>query len=78
MIEVEKVVRVPLADLVDQRNRFLVDTPIGYVSPGFEVEGLFVWGFTAKLLDVVLDLAGLMSPWDESVRRDLPPHYWRR
>lgn len=78
VIEVEKVVRVPLADLVDQRNRFLVDTPIGYVSPGFEVEGLFVWGFTAKLLDVVLDLAGLMSPWDESVRRDLPPHYWRR
>jgi len=39
---------------------------------------VFVWGFTAKLLDVVLDLAGLMSPWDESVRRDLPPHYWRR
>lgn len=76
-IEVERVVRVKLDDLVDQANRFIVDTPIGYVSPGFEVSGLFVWGMTAKLLDAVLDIAGLMTPWDEAVRRPLPPNYWR-
>ena len=77
-IEVERVRRVRLADLIDPANRFLIDTPIGYVSPGFEVADLYVWGFTAKLLDVTLELAGLMTPWDESVRRDLPPQMWRR
>lgn len=50
-IEVERVRRVRLA--VWSCNR-PVDTPIGYVSPGFEVADLYVWGFTAKLLDVTL------------------------
>lgn len=77
-IEVERVVRVKVEDLVNPANRFLVDTPVGYVSPGWEVHGLFVCGFTAKLLDVTLQLAGLMEPWDEAVRRPLPPHLWRR
>lgn len=73
-VEVERVVRVPIAELTDPDNRFLVDTPIGYVSPGFDVRGLFVWGFTAKLLDVTLELAGLTRPWDQNARRQLPPH----
>ncbi len=77
-IEVERVVRISVADLVDPGNRFFVDTPIGYSSPGFEVEGLFVWGFTAKLLAVTLELAGLSGPWDEAARRPLPLAQWRR
>jgi hypothetical protein len=38
------------------------------------VDGLFVWGFTAALLDAVLTLAGLTRPWDESAERPLPGH----
>lgn len=70
--EVAHVVRVPLTDLVDPANRFTVRGPSGYTGPGWDVHGLFVWGFTAQLLSVLLDVCGLTEPWDESVRRRLP------
>ena len=69
--EVERVVRVRVADLLDPANRFT--TVFGpYRGPGFEVEGLFVWGFTAMLLSSLFDLGGLTVPWDEEHERDLP------
>ncbi len=70
--EVAKVARVPIAALADPANRFQVIHPSGRVGPGFEAGGLFVWGFTAYLLDGVLDLAGWTRPWDPSVERHLP------
>lgn len=70
--EVSRVVRAPLDRLTDPSARFTVRHPGGYVGPGFDVDGLFVWGFTAGLLSAVLDLAGVARPWDVSVRRDLP------
>lgn len=72
--EVARVETVRVADLVDPARRFSVKGPSGYTGPGFEVADLFVWGFTAQLLDVLLDAAGVAVPWDESVRRRLP---WR-
>lgn len=70
--EVATVERVPVSDLADPANRFTVRGPSGYTGPGFDVSGLFVWGFTAQLLSVLLDACGLTEPWDESVRRRLP------
>jgi len=70
--EVARVARVPVADLADPANRFRVRHPAGFVSPAFDVRGMLVWGFTAGLLDSVLDLAGWNRPWDRSVVRDLP------
>lgn len=70
--EVARVVRVPLDDLVDPARRFTVTGPSGYSGPGFDVADLFVWGFTAQLLSVLLDATGLTRPWDETVRRRLP------
>lgn len=58
-------------------RRFTVTHPSGYRGPGFEVEGLFVWGFTAMLLSTLLDVAGLAPPWDESVERELPERLGR-
>lgn len=72
--EVARVEWVPVADLTDPARRFTVKGPSGYTGPGFDVADLFVWGFTAQLLSVVLEAAGLARPWDESVRRRLP---WR-
>lgn len=72
--EVARVERVTVDDLVDPSHRFTVKGPSGYVGPGFEVSDLFVWGFTAQLLTVLLDAGGLTRPWDETVRRRLP---WR-
>lgn len=70
--EVHRAVRAPLVDLLDPAARFTVTHPSGYRGPGFEFDGLFVWGFTAGLLSAVLDFGGLTVPWDRSVERALP------
>jgi 8-oxo-dGTP pyrophosphatase MutT (NUDIX family) len=72
-IEVARAAVVPIAELVDPANRFRVVHPSGILGPGFEVAGLFVWGFTAGLLDRLLELGGWSRPWDTGRRRALPP-----
>jgi len=76
--EVARVELVRIDDLVDPANRFRVSHPSGWLGPGFEAGGLFVWGFTAGLLDRLLELGGWAKPWDEDVRRELPREFWRR
>ena len=61
--EVARAERVPVASLVDPSNRVTVVHPSGYRGPGFEVAEMLVWGFTAGLLDRLLDLAGWALPW---------------
>jgi 8-oxo-dGTP pyrophosphatase MutT (NUDIX family) len=68
--EVARVARVPLADLTDPGNRFRVRHPAGYVGPAFGVADMVVWGFTAGLLDALLEAAGLARPWNP---RDVRP-----
>ncbi len=68
--EVARVARVPLAELADPANRFRVRHPSGYVGPAFGVAGMVVWGFTAGLLEALLEAAGLARPWDV---RDVRP-----
>lgn len=70
--EVAQVARVPVADLVDPANRFTVTGPHGYKGPGFWAGDMFVWGFTAKLLDIVFALGGVARPWDERITHPLP------
>jgi 8-oxo-dGTP pyrophosphatase MutT (NUDIX family) len=70
--EVAAVALVPIAELIDPDNRFVVTHPSGWVGPGFEAGGLFVWGFTAALLDRLLEFAGWARPWDDARRRPLP------
>jgi 8-oxo-dGTP pyrophosphatase MutT (NUDIX family) len=67
--EVARVRRLPIAELIDPANRFTVQHSSGFRGPGFEVSGLFVWGFTAGLLDRLLRLAGWERPWDRGVVR---------
>ena len=64
--EVAAVVRVPVAELVDPANRLQVTHPSGWVGPAFRVRGLLVWGFTAGLLDRLLELGVLAVPWDRT------------
>jgi 8-oxo-dGTP pyrophosphatase MutT (NUDIX family) len=70
--EVADVALVPIAELVDPDNRFLVTHPSGWLGPGFEAGGLFVWGFTAGLLDRLLEFGGWAKPWDQQRRRPIP------
>lgn len=62
--ECAAVARIPVADLVDPANRLRVKAASGYVGSAFTVGGMLVWGFTAGLLDRLLDLAGWALPWE--------------
>jgi 8-oxo-dGTP pyrophosphatase MutT (NUDIX family) len=75
--EVHDVLSVPVSHLVAPTSRFSVTHPSGYVGPGFDLDDLLLWGFTAGLLGTVLELAGLTHPWDSSVHRPLPERYLR-
>jgi 8-oxo-dGTP pyrophosphatase MutT (NUDIX family) len=70
--EVARVARVPLADLADPANRFRVRHPAGFIGPAFAVADMLVWGFTAGLLEAILEAAGLAEPWDQQDVRPLP------
>ncbi|WFP15998.1 NUDIX hydrolase [Citricoccus muralis] len=68
--EATRVFRVPVADLIDPERRVSAQRrfgsgPTGHVftSPAFMVGGTLVWGFTAILLDRMLDLLGWAQPW---------------
>jgi 8-oxo-dGTP pyrophosphatase MutT (NUDIX family) len=74
--EVARVEQVPVVELIDPASRFLVTHPSGFVGPGFSVRDLFVWGFTAGLLDRVLSLAGWELPWDRQRVLPLPERSW--
>lgn len=69
--EAARVVRVPLADLLDPANRFVVQHPLGYVGPAFAVDGMLVWGFTAGVLAGLLAVSGWEPEWDHHDVRDL-------
>lgn len=70
--EVAAVARVPIAELVDPDHRCVVRHPSGWVGPAFEAGELFIWGFTAGLLDRLLALGGFERPWDAGRVRALP------
>ncbi len=51
--------------------------PSGYTGPAFAMGELFIWGFTAHLLDEALDLAGWSRPWDASCVVGVPARFLR-
>jgi hypothetical protein len=63
---------VPLAELADPANRCRIRGPSGYAGPAFTVRGMMVWGFTAAVLDRILELGGWARPWNPDDIRDLP------
>jgi 8-oxo-dGTP pyrophosphatase MutT (NUDIX family) len=70
--EVARVEVVPIAELAEPANRFRVALPRGGLGVGFATRGLFIWGFTAGLLDHVVSLGGWAQPWDTDEIRALP------
>lgn len=77
--EVDRVARVRLDDLVDPANRFTAIHPSRqFAAPAFEAGGLYIWGFTAILLDAVLGQAGLERPWNTADERTVPARFLRR
>lgn len=69
--ETAAVARVPVSELSDPANRGQVRLSNGWVGPAFRVADLLVWGFTAGLVDSLLDLGGWSMPWDHDRLFDL-------
>ncbi|HEX6872031.1 MAG TPA: CoA pyrophosphatase [Micromonosporaceae bacterium] len=63
--EVARVERVPVRELADPTNRLRVRHPSGYTGPAFEVRQMLVWGFTAGIINTLLELAGWALDWDQ-------------
>ena len=72
--EVASVHRVPIAELLEPAHRVEVRHPLGYVGPGFEVNNLLVWGFTAGLISRLFDAAGWTIPWEPARQVDISPY----
>jgi 8-oxo-dGTP pyrophosphatase MutT (NUDIX family) len=70
--EVAHVARVPVAELVDPANRLRVRHPSGWIGQAFQVRGMFVWGFTAGVIAVLLEMGGWSVPWPQDRVIDLP------
>lgn len=65
----------PVADLVDPARRRTVVVPVGgarHRTPAFLVGDHVVWGFTAMILDTVLDALGWAEPWDRGAEIPVP------
>ncbi|MFJ4656370.1 NUDIX hydrolase [Nocardia sp. NPDC088792] len=69
--EASRVARVPLSELIDPANRFVVRHPLGYRGPAFAADGMLVWGFTAGVLAGLLAVSGWEKEWDHHDVRDL-------
>lgn len=70
--EVDRVARLPVADLVDPANRLQVRVRSGWLGPAFDVGGMLVWGFTAGVIATLLDLAGWSRPWHRDRIMEMP------
>jgi len=70
--EVAHVARLPISELVDPDNRIRVRHPSGWVGPAFQVRGLLVWGFTAGVISVLLDMGGWSRQWQPGRIVELP------
>ncbi|MEU8225114.1 CoA pyrophosphatase [Kribbella sp. NPDC048915] len=70
--EVASVHEVPLSALADPANRISCLHPSGFTGPAFTVGDLYIWGFTAGLLDKLLQLGGWYRDWDPSHVVPLP------
>jgi 8-oxo-dGTP pyrophosphatase MutT (NUDIX family) len=70
--EVASVHRVAIGALADPANRLSCLHPSGFTGPAFLIDDLFIWGFTAGLLDKMLVLGGWARDWDPANVVPLP------
>lgn len=74
--EIQAVHTIAVPTLLDPANRLTWMLPNGYSGPAFVVGELFIWGFTAYLLDALFDLLDWTQPWDEAVTAPIPSRFF--
>jgi len=73
--EVEQVLFWPVSLLADPAYRMTARHRSGYSGPAWQIDELFLWGFTAQLVDALLELGGWAGPWDGGRTTDVPPRF---
>lgn len=78
--EVAQVLRVPVSWLAAPQNRSSWRHGSGRTGPGFDVVGagkerLYVWGFSAYVLDAVLQAGGWTQEWDQERYVEIPARF---
>ena len=73
--EIAAVHQVSVASLLDPANRGTWVHPRGFSGPVFLLGDLYIWGFTAYLLDGMFDLLGWTLPWDETRTSEIPKRF---
>ncbi|MBU6213333.1 MAG: NUDIX domain-containing protein [Actinomycetales bacterium] len=59
-------------DAAAPTRRRIAVYPNGATGPAFDIDGLFIWGFTGLVLDRVLHFAGWEQPWQPAEVVELP------
>jgi 8-oxo-dGTP pyrophosphatase MutT (NUDIX family) len=75
--EIAAVHTLAVNDLVNPANRMTWQHPNGATGPGFQVEDLFIWGFTAMTLDRLFNFAGWSRGWDPTRVVPIPKRFYR-
>ena len=73
--EIAAVHQVSVASLLDPANRGTWVHPSGFSGPVFLLGELYIWGFTAYLLDGMFELLGWTLPWDDTRTSEIPPRF---
>lgn len=74
--ELSAVHQVEIATLVNPQHRD--SWRLGdFTGPGFWVDDLYIWGFTAYLLDGLFDLFGWAQEWDAGRVSPIPARFLR-
>ena len=75
--EVASLHRWTIDELVDPQRRvsFRFGPGPGRTGPAWQFDDLFLWGFTAKLVDWVLKLGDWEQPWDASRVVNVPERF---
>lgn len=75
--EVASVQRWTIEQLADPANRLTSRHPGGLLGPAWQFGELFLWGFTAYLVDAALKMGGWERPWDQSRVVPVPERFLR-
>lgn len=73
--EIAAVHRITVPELLDPATRSTWVHPGGFSGPAFEIGELYIWGFTAYLLDGLFELLGWTIPWDQQHTTEIPPRF---
>ena len=76
--EVAQILRYPVDLLASEQVRRSARLPQGRIGPAFVIDDIVIWGFTAHLVDHLLQVAGWDADWDPRALIDVPERFWRK